>query len=72
MWYYLCRKSKLNGHIASVHEGKKPFKYNICDVSFTQKGEINGHFASVHEGKKAFQGQHMYVMQALQERETWI
>ena len=60
----------MNGHIASVHEGKKPFNYNIFDVSFTHKGEINGHFASVHEGKKAFQGQHMYVMQALQERET--
>ena len=50
------KKEQINGHIASVHEGKKPFKCNICDASFTQKGEIIGHFATVHEGKKALKG----------------
>ena len=47
-------KKKLNKHIASVHEGKEPFKCNICNSSFTQKGQMNGHVALVHEGKKPF------------------
>ena len=29
-------KSKLNGHIESVHEGKKPFKCNDCGTAFSQ------------------------------------
>ena len=33
---------------------KKPFKCNICDVSFKQKGHLKGHLESVHEGKKPF------------------
>ena len=47
-------KKKLNEHIASVHEGKEPFKCNICNSSFTQEGQMNGHVALVHEGKKPF------------------
>ena len=41
-------------HIASVHEGKKAFKCQICDKSFSQKGSMNKHMASVHEEIKAF------------------
>ena len=29
-------KSKLNGHIELVHEGKKPFKCNDCGAAFSQ------------------------------------
>ena len=29
-------KSKLNGHIESVHERKKPFKCNDCGTAFSQ------------------------------------
>ena len=47
-------KSNLNKHIASVHDGKKPFKCNICEASFPQKQNLNIHIASVHEGKKPF------------------
>ena len=36
-------------HIASVHEGKKPFKCEICDDQFELKHELNEHIASVHE-----------------------
>ena len=36
-------KSKLNGHIESVHEGKKPFKCNECDTAFSEKSKLNGH-----------------------------
>ena len=39
-------------HIASIHEGKKPFKCNFCDSCFSHKGNMNQHIASIHEGKK--------------------
>ena len=42
------KKENLRGHIESVHEGKKPFKCNAFDASFSQK------FESVHEEKKTF------------------
>ena len=42
-------------HIASVHEGNKPFQCNICDASFVEKRGLNRHVASVHEKKKPFQ-----------------
>ena len=38
----------------SVHEGKKPFECEICDVQFVLKEKLNEHIASVHEGKKPF------------------
>ena len=44
----------LNSHIASVHEGKKPFKCDICNASFTKTGNLNRHVASIHERKKPF------------------
>jgi len=37
--------------VTSVHEGKKPFKCEICDVQFGVKHGLNEHVASVHEGK---------------------
>ena len=37
-------------HIVSVHEGKKPFKCDMCDANLKQQG----HIASVHENKKPF------------------
>ena len=44
----------MNGHIASVHEGKKAFTCDICDKNFVTKQGMNGHIASLHEGKKEF------------------
>ena len=44
----------MNKHVASGYEGKKPFKCDICDYSFSQKGNMKSHVASVHEGKKSF------------------
>ena len=41
-------------HVKSVHEGKKPFKCDICDYIFSLKGNLNQHAASVHKGKKPF------------------
>ena len=37
-----------------VHEGKKPFKCNICDTNFASKQGLNTHIATVHEGKKPY------------------
>ena len=42
----------MNIHIRSVHEGKKQFKCEMCDKSFTNKHNLKGHSASVH-GEKA-------------------
>ena len=41
-------------HVASVHDGKKPFKPEACDNSTILKGELQYHVASVHEGRKPF------------------
>ena len=38
----------------SVHEGKKPFKCDICDANFTQKPNLKQHIESDNEGKKPF------------------
>ena len=43
----------MNGHIAAVHEGKKPYKCDTCDVKFSSKQGLNRHFAAVHKEKKS-------------------
>ena len=45
----------MNGHIESVHEGKKSFKCNVCDTAFSEKSYLNGHIESIHDRKKPFQ-----------------
>ena len=48
-------KHILKRHIASVHEGKKPFVVcDTCDARFASKYDMKGHISSVHEGKKLF------------------
>ena len=44
----------MNRHVASLHEGKKPFNCELCDYSSSVKSSMNKHIASVHEGKKPF------------------
>ena len=41
-------------HVASVHEKKKPFKYETCDYSCLLKGDMKKDVVSVHEKKKHF------------------
>ena len=38
--------------IGSVHEGKKPFRCEVCDYSCTEKRNMIRHISLVHEGKK--------------------
>ena len=45
-------KEHLNGHIESVHEGKKPFLCNDCGKVFTRKRNLIIHSESIHERKK--------------------
>ena len=35
--------------IALVHEGKKPFKCDICDASIGIKRNLSKHLTNVHE-----------------------
>ena len=43
---------KIYYSIETVHEGKKPFKCNICDAGFVSEADLNRLNASVHEGRK--------------------
>ena len=45
-------KSYLKKHIATVHEGQKPYKCPQCDMNFSQKGGLKSHIDHIHEGKK--------------------
>ena len=38
-------------HIASIHEGKKPFKCDDCNDSFARKYDLKTHIKIVHERK---------------------
>ena len=38
--------------MASVHEGKEPFKCSICDASFAKRGNLSKSILSVEEKKK--------------------
>ena len=48
------RKQDLQRHIASVHEGLKPFSCQSCDSKFPNNQNLKKHIATVHEGKKPF------------------
>ena len=41
--------------MASVHEGKKNFRCDTCNASFSQKKGWNRHKPSFHEGKNPFE-----------------
>ena len=44
----------MKGHIATIHEGKKQFKCNLCNTKFGEKSNLRRHIVTVHEGKKLF------------------
>ena len=44
----------MNTYVATVHEGKKPFKCDHCNSSFGIKRSLKRHIATIHEGKKPF------------------
>ena len=50
----LCTKQYLAIHIASVHEGIKPFKCEKCTSAFTCKRDLIRHNDVVHDGIRSF------------------
>ena len=59
MWKETCpickkdfSKGALKGHIAAVHEGKRPFVCDSCDSTFATNDGLKTHTEMVHEGKK--------------------
>ena len=44
----------MKSHVTYVHEGKKPFKCDICDYTSSGKNNMEKHVAAVHEEKKPF------------------
>ena len=42
----------MNTYVATIHEGKKQNKCDICNAEFGEKGDLNRHVAIVHEGQK--------------------
>ena len=55
LFFDCSQKQALKKHIFKKHEeGKKPFKCDICDQSFSQKGNLSKHTASVHNSNNSF------------------
>ena len=55
-------------HVATVHEGKKAFKCDICKTDFTSKHDMKGHIKTFHEENKPFK----YVMLILEKKAIWL
>jgi uncharacterized Zn-finger protein len=53
LFFDCSQKQALKKHIFEKHEeGKKPFKCDICDQSFSQKSNLKRHIVGIHERKK--------------------
>ena len=37
-----------------MHEGKRPFKFEVCNYRFSEKNILDKHIVSIHEEKKQF------------------
>ena len=47
-------KSHMPIHIYSVHEGKKPFKCQLCDSSYSENSRLTIHVRTQHDKKKPY------------------
>ena len=41
-------------HIESVHEGKRPYKCDHCELRFEEKSKMKNHVSVVHDKQKSF------------------
>ena len=44
----------MSTHISLIHEGKKPFKCEDCDISFGLKKYLQNHIISIHTTARPF------------------
>ena len=44
--------SKIQTHIAGVHEGRKDFHCDLCEKAFADRSNLKRHVSSYHEGEK--------------------
>ena len=49
-----ARVENLRCHVASVHEGKKPFTCSICNKIFCRKYAVDKHIEAIHEKVKKY------------------
>lgn len=42
-------------HIMTVHEEQRPFRCNVCEMSFGRKGVLKKHVQMVHEHSRKFE-----------------
>ena len=42
------RRSDLKRHILNIHEGIKPFKCDLCPVTFSQITNLRDHYRKMH------------------------
>ena len=42
---------EIETHVATVDEGQKSYKCDICDKSFSQKCDLNTHVTTVHKNE---------------------
>ena len=42
----------MKGHIATVHEKKKPYECDICNACFARKYHLKSHVESIHHERK--------------------
>ena len=48
------KKSGLQVHVQTFHEGKKPYKCSLCEKCFSSKALLSRHFNQVHEKKRPY------------------
>ena len=52
--YVSCsQKIRFKRHMASVHEGNKPYNCSMCSFRCTIKTNLKPHVEAVHEGRKS-------------------
>ena len=60
-------KSRLNTHIATVHENERSIECPKCPETFGQTAHLNTHIANVHEGHK-----HTLIIHDLKTHRTTV
>lgn len=60
IYIYMCiflplLKLGLERHIMTVHEEQRPFRCNVCEMSFGRKGILKKHIQMVHEHSRKFE-----------------